>query len=304
MSLRGPEQSSILFRSILTAIAAILVVAVASAILSPLLPPAFQLTDFFSEISVLTFALIWIRIRSQISDRGDRHTITLGIIVFSIGALADILDEFGIGSTVRASIENFAFVGGFLLVSLGLRNWSEVSYKEREEIAKENAYLARHDALTGLRNRQALIELVDFAANRRSKMDHMFALIFVDLDHFKLVNDEYGHHVGDELLCGAAQRMRETVRSTDDCYRIGGDEFVVFLSELSNAEAATTVRKKLSARLSEAYEIDGQRVWSDASIGMSVFPLNGESIDELLRHADAEMYNAKSSKRTQSDQYA
>jgi predicted signal transduction protein with EAL and GGDEF domain len=154
VSLREPEQASILFRSILTAIVAILVVAVASAILSPLLPPAFQLTDFFSEISVLTFSLIWIFIRNQISNRGDRHTITLGIIVFSIGAVADILDEFGIGSTIRASIENFAFVGGFLLVSLGLRHWSLVSYKEREEIAKENAYLARHDALTGLRNRE------------------------------------------------------------------------------------------------------------------------------------------------------
>lgn len=158
-------------------------------------------------------------------------------------------------------------------------------------------FLALHDSLTELPNRAYLMERLDgiLALARRHK--RLVAVLFVDLDRFKSVNDSMGHHVGDGLLREVAQRISSTVRDSDVVSRLGGDEFVVVLSDIAASSDATAVAGKLIENISAEMKIEGHPIAVSPSIGISVFPADGESTDELLRHADAAMYHAKESGR-------
>jgi diguanylate cyclase (GGDEF)-like protein len=158
--------------------------------------------------------------------------------------------------------------------------------------------LATHDYLTGIPNRRMFHELADGELKRARRSRNLYAMLFFDLDRFKLVNDTLGHAVGDLLLKAVAGRLRRNVRDYDLVARLGGDEFVVLLSEIRSEETITQLAGKLVSELSRIYtDLDGHDVETSPSIGIALYPRDGQTVDELLRHADDAMYVAKSQGR-------
>ncbi|HWI14509.1 MAG TPA: EAL domain-containing protein, partial [Burkholderiales bacterium] len=154
-------------------------------------------------------------------------------------------------------------------------------------------YLAHHDPLTDLPNRTLLEDRVEMAiANAERRHNHV-ALLFVDLDRFKLINDTLGHAIGDELLIGVAKRLSGCVRASDTVSRHGGDEFLVLLPEILHVDDAARIAENLMEEVSRPYAIGGHELATSVSIGISVYPENGEHMSDLLRNADAAMYAAK-----------
>ncbi|WP_236200024.1 putative bifunctional diguanylate cyclase/phosphodiesterase [Pseudomonas pseudonitroreducens] len=157
---------------------------------------------------------------------------------------------------------------------------------------QELTQLALHDNLTRLPNRILLEDRIEQMIAKVQRSGGHFALMFLDLDGFKPVNDAFGHHVGDLLLKAVAQRLRDSLRSEDTVARIGGDEFVV-LAELAEAEDAVTVASQQVNLLAQPFQVAGQELRIATSIGIVVYPGDGASQHELLRNADAAMYHAK-----------
>lgn len=153
--------------------------------------------------------------------------------------------------------------------------------------------LVNHDPLTGLPNRRLLNELLEHAIKRAEREGTKIALLFVDLDRFKNINDTLGHQVGDKLLKKAAQRLSDAVRDSDTIARLGGDEFVVMLEFDSDLEDPATVAKKIIGSIQDEFLIDGYELFIGASIGISVFPEDGRSADDLIKAADIAMYQVK-----------
>lgn len=158
-------------------------------------------------------------------------------------------------------------------------------------------YLARYDTLTGLHNRSAWQEQARIALCSAARHQDKFAILFLDLDNFKTVNDSLGHPAGDRMLAMAASRLSRCVRDEDLLARLGGDEFVALLSRLSNLEEAALVADRMIAALSEPMNIDGHELHLSASIGIALFPSDGAEVDTLLKHADTAMYGAKEAGR-------
>ena len=158
-------------------------------------------------------------------------------------------------------------------------------------------YLAWHDTLTGLANREQLQEVLHQRLDVARDAGQQMALLFVDLDRFKTINDSLGHQVGDELLQTCAQRLRDAVRGSDVVGRLGGDEFVVVLSGIDSSDIVARIASKLLNRLAAPMMIQGRELHVTASLGISVYPKDGTTASELMRHADAAMYHAKSKGR-------
>lgn len=161
----------------------------------------------------------------------------------------------------------------------------------------ENAHRAKHDALTGLSNRVGLAAAVD--ANLKSAFAHGddLAVLFLDLDNFKAVNDTYGHAAGDRLLKLVAERLRQSLRATDVAARIGGDEFVVLAKGLTS-ELATELSQRLTHSISASYELgDGVRVTIGVSVGVALVPEHGADAEALLAVADEALYEAKAQRQ-------
>ena len=166
---------------------------------------------------------------------------------------------------------------------------------ERRRGEEQLAYLAYHDALTGLPNRILVEQEVDLALARARRAGAAAALMFVDLDDFKEVNDRLGHAAGDRLLAGVSARLRGVLRDSDVLARQGGDEFLVLLGDLADdpTAAAESVGGKLLSALQEPFVVAGTEVRTGASIGISLYPDDAADTEALLRHADVAMYRAK-----------
>ena len=156
------------------------------------------------------------------------------------------------------------------------------------------SHLAHHDALTDLPNRLLMQTLLKHALERARREGHTLAVLFMDLDRFKTINDSLGHTAGDELLCIASARLRERIRNSDIVARLGGDEFVTVLEELDHPDDAANVAQELIDLFKQPICLTGgQDVYVGASIGISVFPNDGASANQLIRNADTAMYQAK-----------
>lgn len=153
--------------------------------------------------------------------------------------------------------------------------------------------LAHHDSLTGLPNRLLLNKRLAESISHSAENQRQLALIFIDLDNFKVINDGLGHAAGDQLLQSVASVLQQTVRARDTVARIGGDEFVVILQELNAVDAAAKVANKLLAQVSHQIELQGRSVGVTASLGVALYPCDGADADTLLSNADAAMYRAK-----------
>lgn len=160
------------------------------------------------------------------------------------------------------------------------------------EANRELTQLALHDNLTGLPNRILLTDRIEQAMNIVNEKGGCFALMFMDLDGFKPVNDAFGHHIGDQLLCEVAARLRENLHSNDTLARIGGDEFVL-LMELDDPQDALTIAARQVNVVSRTFEVAGNVLQVSVSIGICIYPGNGQTQHELLMNADAAMYHTK-----------
>jgi diguanylate cyclase (GGDEF)-like protein/PAS domain S-box-containing protein len=158
-------------------------------------------------------------------------------------------------------------------------------------------YQAYHDALTGLPNRLLLLDRLSHGIDLARRDGRALAVMFVDLDRFKVVNDSLGHLAGDTLLQQAARRISECVRSSDSVARQGGDEFVVLLSSFERVVDVAHLAEKIIAAVGAGFEVEGQQVHVGASVGISVFPQDGSDANVLLRNADTAMYASKSAGR-------
>jgi diguanylate cyclase (GGDEF)-like protein/PAS domain S-box-containing protein len=156
---------------------------------------------------------------------------------------------------------------------------------------------ANFDPLTGLPNRRLFYDRLGIELQKTHRDDEVIALLFIDLDHFKEVNDTLGHHIGDKLLIEAASRIKKTVRDYDTVARLGGDEFTVILVNQSKVESIGEVAEKIIERLSEPYDLEAQDTYLSASIGIALFPNDAPSVNDLVKNADQAMYAAKAAGR-------
>ena len=168
---------------------------------------------------------------------------------------------------------------------------------ERKRTELELVRLAHFDQLTSLPNRTLLRERVDHALARAMRAGTGVATLILDMDRFKEINDMLGHEIGDKLLIEAARRIRACVRDQDTVARLGGDEFAVILEGVSEAKEVLPVIERIIASLNEVRAIDGHEVNSSTSVGIAMYPENGNDLSELLRAADLAMYQAKSTGR-------
>ena len=163
-----------------------------------------------------------------------------------------------------------------------------------QQRSQEHIYrLAHHDPLTGLENRVALNARLEQQLASARRHNEPAAVLFIDLDHFKKINDSLGHAAGDKLLIGAAARMKDLLRDVDTLARLGGDEFIIVLAGPLTPDSVTGVAVRLVESLSQPYQLGGHTAHSGASIGVALFPDDGEDAGTLLRHADMAMYAAK-----------
>lgn len=192
---------------------------------------------------------------------------------------------------------------GSLLLTLFLALLSRMSWKlaqSRQRIldaqaahAKDVEHLAYHDALTGLPNRPLFCQLLNHGVGQAQRYNHRLALLFIDLDHFKHINDARGHDAGDQLLQEVAKRLKSCLRSSDTVARLGGDEFVVLLQELGQGEYEAAVARKILAAIAHPVFLCGEEFSISASIGISLYPQDGANEMALAKNADSAMYRAK-----------
>ena len=169
--------------------------------------------------------------------------------------------------------------------------FSDISQLKQSQSQLE--YLAHHDPLTGLPNRLLFTARLEYALQRAERNDAQGAVLFLDLDRFKHVNDSLGHNTGDELLRQVSGRLGLAVRREDTVARLGGDEFTVLVENLRDGDGAAILADKLIHALVDPFEVEDRKLFIGVSIGISVYPKDGRTVDQLLRNADAAMYRAK-----------
>lgn len=198
------------------------------------------------------------------------------------------------------SIGLLAFMALLSLIS----SWILVGYLRAQQKSKllqfENQnrlwHLANHDGLTGLPNRMLLMDRLNQLLARVQRQGKRLAVMFLDIDDFKRVNDNYGHEVGDQLLKFVAERLRAVIRAEDTAARMSGDEFILLIEAVENVETVEVVREKISQKLAEGILVDDQLICIRTSIGIAIFPEDGDNPDALIKQADVRMYEDKKNK--------
>ncbi len=208
-----------------------------------------------------------------------------GADILWAAVLAELMNTDGHGIWSRSLvIVLFALFTGYVLI-------------ERRRASRERDYLAHHDVHTGLPNRAAFLGQLDAEVARARRSTQHFALLMIDLDNFKVVNDTLGHDDGDRLITVAAERLRAVPRQSDMLARIGGDAFVLLVRDITDPLAVSGVAERLRDTMSMPWDINGHPLPVTASIGIAVYPEDGATAQGLLRSADTALYHAKASGR-------
>ncbi len=205
-------------------------------------------------------------------------------------ALAEHRDEPLVAQLLRHGAHDFLT---YSAVRSGRLPETLVHALERHRATERVAHLAHHDPLTGLPNRVLFEQRLAASLSRASRKHEQLAVLYIDLDNFKPINDRYGHDAGDRVLRAAAQRIQASVRDYDTPARLGGDEFAIVLNSLEHAREAQTVANRVHAALGQPIDIGGAIVPLGSSIGVAVFPDAGSTPEALLNAADRAMYRAK-----------
>jgi diguanylate cyclase (GGDEF)-like protein len=237
--------------------------------------------------------------------QGDAPHLAMGLLA-TIFTVATLITTWRIYLTVRSSL-NLQFENEDLVVDLQTaKNHAETLNQELEirvqrrtaelqDALAENEYLASHDALTGIPNRRLLEDRLEQALARADREHHKVAVLELDLDNFKEVNDMLGHRIGDLVLKSVVTRVKARLRTSDTLARTGGDEFTV-VADVADALGAQVLVSALELAFAVPFEVEGELVITGASIGAALYPRDGRSADELRAAADKVMYVAKRSK--------
>lgn len=210
----------------------------------------------------------------------------------------DLMNNYGYWIAAICLIFLFVVTGSSYIFGLNRRYVAanrnlEREIAVREELEEQLKYQALHDALTKLPNRTLFLDRLRQEIYLSEREKKHFAVAIIDLDKFKLVNDEYGHVYGDKLLVGVAERFVDSIRKSDTIARLGGDEFVLLLDHSLDYTVVAKLAEKILDSLAEPFLLRGIEFRMSASIGVAVYPEHGETVDMLMRHADLAMYQAK-----------
>lgn len=242
-----------------------------------------QLSEVFHVVDAIT--------HKSTTDPARRAIQTDSVVALAANALLVTRDgmELAIEDTAAPIHNRFGVVVGAVIVFHDARF--------SRETTDRMAHLAQHDELTGLHNRNAFYERFDQSLALARRHGKQMGLLFIDLDNFKSINDVLGHNSGDVILSALAGKLKSCVRAADTVCRYGGDEFVVLLGEIAQPDHAYAVADKIREAAAVPMVIGGQEVALQLSIGVSVYPDNGDSADELLKKADMAMYRVKALNR-------
>ncbi|MBL8218224.1 MAG: EAL domain-containing protein [Bryobacterales bacterium] len=166
-----------------------------------------------------------------------------------------------------------------------------------KHVQERMLFVAEHDTLTGLLNRKSFQDRLSEAIERRTQMGGSIAVVFLDMDRFKETNDSLGHLVGDQMLVEVASRLKQNLRERDVLARFGGDEFVMFLEDVTSREGLSLVVDRIQHSIARPFEIEGRSLFTSASLGAAIFPEDGRTAEDLLKNADHAMYRAKAEGR-------
>jgi diguanylate cyclase (GGDEF)-like protein len=263
---------------------------------------AFQLRKKYSGTAIL--AKLGSAVVMGFAIAGMHYT-GMAAAHFEAGSICLAVDATGgLGNATLAFIIGVATMGILavtLVISAFDAHFAAHTAKLADSLQLANEQLrsiALHDTLTGLPNRFLLDDRLEQARFRADRNTRSFALLFVDLDRFKPVNDSYGHRIGDELLKRVARRLKNCVRKEDTVARTGGDEFVIVLGDISHATDAASICRKVLQELTRPFHVEGNELGISCSIGISIFPDDGRDIATLMVNADKAMYHAKSTGRS------
>ena len=256
--------------------------------------------------------------RHEISpaERGELEGASAGQWLKLDGIVPRYLESLAAEGATTAYVQPVVWRGTLCgALALGYRRDSSLDEEERQHALElsdrvavavssawrdEQLYLQAHfDPLTGLPNRLLFKDRLGQEIARSQREDLRFGLLFIDLDHFKTVNDSFGHTTGDAVLRETARRISRCVRTTDTVSRLGGDEFTVMLTNLHHAQEAWLIAESVVEALSREYHVNGEHCFLSASVGIASFPEDGASAEELLKSADTAMYRAKANGRSQ-----
>ncbi|SHE73515.1 EAL and GGDEF domain-containing protein [Desulforamulus putei] len=217
--------------------------------------------------------------------------------VIGVIGMAFLEEEKIIGSEHLSLLTGFAQLASIALDNARLYNAAQQELAERRRMEEILRHMAYHDSLTGLPNRLLFNDRLSVAIIQAGRNRKMLAVMFLDLDYFKLVNDTLGHDIGDRLLKGIANRLTRLLRKGDTIARIGGDEFAILLNDITRHEGASTVAQKIIDTLKEPWIIGSHEFHITTSIGIALYPNDGEDVETLMKNADAAMYHAKEAGR-------
>jgi len=235
--------------------------------------------DFLEEITAPGYKAVWDELREALA-RGDRQ----------FAADFQIMHADGVDRWISFHCQKVYGLGG---ADLGLRSSSR-DITDRKRLEMEFQHLAFHDPLTGLPNRKLCLDRIAQALERSKRRDNYhYAVIFLDLDRFKVVNDSLGHYVGDQLLVAVSRKIKVQVRTLDTVARYGGDEFVVLLEEIASAADAIGIAKRIKSEIKEPLALCGYTIHISASLGIVLSPAIYDRPEDLLRNANIAMHRAK-----------
>ena len=211
----------------------------------------------------------------------------------SSGIEIEVMKKDGTMTVVEMSVSLILDAKGH---EVGFRNLiRDVTERKRsEETIRRLAY---HDPLTGLPNRLLFTDRLNMAITRAKRNRQYLAVMMLDLDYFKEINDTLGHHMGDRLLHAVGSRLTELLRKGDTIARMGGDEFLILLPEITNVEVTTTIAQKIVESFQSFFVIDNRELHITTSIGIAIYPNASDDVENLIKHADIAMYRAKGSGR-------
>jgi len=234
-------------------------------------------------LSMLGCALIWMILQDA--------------YIYTIGSVLIVVAIYYFLSSARRYANNFRDV---VLEKHNVSNYIKKQKLMQAELIKQKAaleYQATHDALTGLPNRTLFNDRLEHSIEKAKRTKNKIALFFIDLDHFKEINDSLGHDVGDEVLKIATQRLNHVIRMEDTLARLGGDEFSIIMEDLHHVQDSIYFAKKILKALEEPIVVNKNQLYISSSIGISFFPQDHTQAKKLLKYADSAMYKAKSEGR-------
>jgi len=244
----------------------------------------------------------WMKLEISTYRDALRHTARRVIIaVCSTVVLTLLLTAITLGTNPDTNVRlglmatNGVLIGMIIAALLtGVLTYrSSVLMLELNGARSELLRISQTDQLTGLPNRVAFNEQLDLSIRSAHRNDRTFAVLFVDLDRFKIINDTLGHAAGDALLAEVAERLRGAVRERDVVARIGGDEFIIILNEVSHRDQAALIARQVLSAIGRGMILGGHENRTTASVGIAIFPSDGSEVETLTKNADKAMYRAK-----------